>query len=163
MNEAQSQKPSCYTINRILILGMPVKSQSVIRNLILSLQKQSSVDVFMNLFQLAAKTIYAKIASSQIMIDSFNSAYENILPTITKFPKAFIPAFVGVAANNDDFCDNLIQNKVLYVIATSPKASESRMGQSDFDTLMQLICGLILIRSPRQGDRFQMVLQYLLQ
>ena len=56
--EDKGQKPSCYTINRILILGMPSKSQQMIRNLITTLQKQSTVEVLTNLFKIASKAIY---------------------------------------------------------------------------------------------------------
>ena len=52
----------------------------------------------MNLFKVASKAIYTKIAASQAMLDSFNRAYDHLLPTITKFPKAFLPTFVGIAA-----------------------------------------------------------------
>ena len=77
---------------------MQAKSQNMVRNLVATLQKQSTVDVFMNLFKIASKAIYAKIASSQAMLDTFSRAYDHLLPTITKFPKAFLPTFVGIAA-----------------------------------------------------------------
>ena len=101
----------------------------------------------MNLFKLASKAIYANIAASKLMIDSFNNAYDNILPTITKFPKAFIPAFVGVASHNEEFCDNLLKKRLTSVIQSSPKLNQNQVGQNDFDTLMELISGLLLIKS----------------
>lgn len=54
----------CYAINRISILGLPTKNSNDIRNLVLSLQKQNSVEVFMNMHKLATKAIYARIAAS---------------------------------------------------------------------------------------------------
>ena len=116
----------------------------------------------MNLFKIATKAIYAKIAASQLMIDSFDSAYDHLLPIITKFPRAFIPAFVGIASQNADFCDRLIEKKILNTVLTSPRRGAERISQKDFDTLMDLISELILIKSDRQGDRFQMILKFLL-
>lgn len=52
----------------------------------------------MKLFKIASNAIFAKIASSRLMMDQFESAYSRLLPTIAKFPKAFIPVFLGIAS-----------------------------------------------------------------
>ena len=62
----------------------------------------------MNMYKTASKVIYAKISASPAMLETFNSAYDNLQPLISKFPSAFIPTFTGLAAQNDDFCDRLI-------------------------------------------------------
>lgn len=126
------------------------------------MQKQSTVEVFTNLFKLATKAIFNKIASSKPLLDSFDSAYESLLPTIVKFPQNFIPTFVGIASCNDDFCDRLLQERLLkgndslQVVSKRPGLSRGT------DTLMNLISELLLIKSGRQGARFQTILTHLL-
>jgi len=84
------------------------------------------------------------------------------LPTIVKFPKAFIPTFVGIAANNDAFCDNLLERRLL-IIFSSPVAREVPVGMREIDTVMELVSGLLMIKSGQQATRFQKVLAFLLQ
>lgn len=54
----------CYAINRIFILGLSARNTNDIRNLVLSLQKQNSVEVFLNMHKLAKKETYARIVAS---------------------------------------------------------------------------------------------------
>ena len=97
------------------------------------------------------------------MIETFSDSFDNLQTLITKFPNAFLPWFVGIASQNDEFCDKLIQKKVLNTFIASPLDKNSiTMTEKISDTLMEMMGELLLIRSERQGNRFQMILKFLL-
>ena len=118
----------------------------------------------MTMNKIAAKSLYAKIAETPAMLDTFNSAYDNLQPLITKFPKAFIPAFVAIAGQSDDFCDKLISKKMLNAFTGSPVKLPGAPipPRPNVDIAMEMISGLLLIKSEKQGSRFQMILKFLL-
>ena len=89
------------------------------------------------------------------MLDTLKRSYEDILPFIVYQPKAFLPTLIGLARESNEFCDDIVKQKILCTLYSSPKGkSELDRDQVTSGVKMELLEGLIRSHSSKRGEIF---------
>ena len=82
---------------------------------------------------------------------------------MVQYPKAFLPALIGLAKESEDFSNNLVKYRILNVAYASPRSKRHiDIEPSTFNTMMNLLRGLVMTQSERRETLLQDILNFLL-